>query len=69
MTTNINSHNNVLVSDDNNTADIHSNNNTLDDCFSRMSDEEQLDYYNDMVADYWIDVEKSNPSEYADCGL
>lgn len=68
MTTNIDSHNNVLVSDDNNTSNTHPNN-TLDDCFSRMSDEEQLDYYNDMVADYWIDVEKSNPSEYADCGL
>lgn len=63
MNTNIDSHNNVLVSDDNNTADIHSNNNSLYDCLSRMSDEEQLDYYNDMVADYWIDVEKSNPSE------
>lgn len=68
MTTNIDSHNNVLLSDDNNTLNTHPNN-TLDDCFSRMSDEEQLDYYNDMVADYWIDVEKSNPSEYADCGL
>lgn len=69
MSTDLDFPNNVLMSNDNNTTNNHSNNDSLDDCFNKLSDEEKRDYYNDMVADCWINAEKSNPPEYADCGL